>query len=351
MPVDCLLDCSLGVNQSPFPEAILKLLELTPQSLIKQYPHHEGVIGAIVDIYASIAAISAENICIGNGSYDLLQGINLLYLAPGKTVFSCVPHFSAYTDHIRCLGARHVHRALRADENYRFDTAGFITEMRKSGADLVFLENPNNPTGQTLTSAETAEIIKEAERMEAAVIVDEAYGDYIDLSRSAVAHTGRHKNLFVTRSLSKGYGMAGIRFGYSAAAPYATTQLKKIITPFNCNAHARRLAEEIFRIGDYQQALIERTREKKKILLSFLRENPVIRYAHTDESTPVMLLYTEDWAVDLHKVLLEAGIASVSGRNFDGIGQNAVRIMIPEDTALLMSLLKGVADKLKANQS
>jgi len=228
------------------------------------------------------------------------------------------------------------------------DTIRFITEMRRSGADLVFLENPNNPTGQTLADGETAEIIKEAERMGAAVIVDEAYGDYMDLSRSAVRHVGRHKNLFVTRSLSKGYGMAGIRFGYSAADPYATTQLKKIITPFNCNAHARRLAEEIFRIGDYRQALIERTREKKKILLDFLAENPVIRSAHTDENTPVMLLYTENRAINLHGALREAGIASVSGRSFDGLGQNAVRIMIPEDTALLIKLLREVVKKLQS---
>jgi histidinol-phosphate aminotransferase len=339
MPVNARLDCSLGVNRDHIPKQILRLLKKTSESLIKQYPHNIDVVDSIIRLYNDVVPLTSENIHIGNGSYDLLQGINLLYLGAGKRVFSYIPHFSAYTDHIRCLGVCHQTYALKKELQYRMNIKEFIEQMRQSHADLVFLENPNNPTGQIIPFQEIHEIISSASELEMAIIVDEAYGDYMEKQNSAVNLVNQYENLFVTRSLSKGYGMAGIRFGYSIGSKQATKQLKKIITPFNCNAHARQLAAEILQIQEYQHDLIQQTKKKKRKILSALQGHPSLKIAHTSEETPLLLLYTENECVDLHSLLLQVGLASVNGKNFENLGKNAVRLMIPENTTLLQELL------------
>lgn len=331
----CQVDCSLGVNADPVPQSVMEALAAIDQQLIKHYPHQTSIIPAIMDKFQTVADLQPENIVLGNGSFDLLCNINLLYLNHNKAVLSYAPQFSAYTDHIRCIGAAYMPYLLQPEQQYRFHLEEFLSLLAQDNLNLVCLENPNNPTGQILSLEIIEKIIIEAQRHDLAVVIDEAYGDYMPLENSAVCLVNRYDHVFVTKTFSKGYGLAGIRTGYAVGSVGAVGELHKLVTPFNCNSLARNLAEAALQDTTFCPRMMERTKEQKEKVMGCLKK---IKVAHTSPTTPIMLLYVEQ-DMDLYKRLLDFGIVTVSGLGFDHLQRNAVRLMLCEDIDLLIRLL------------
>lgn len=335
----CLIDCSLGVNKQAIPKSVLAAVSKIPADDVKFYPHDETIIDNIVKKF-TLAQIKHENVWIGNGSYDLLCNLNIMYAGAGKTVFSYAPQFSAYVDQVHCIGSRYEYYALDKKVNYKFDVNAFIEKMKESSATLVCVENPNNPTGQIIALEDIEKIVAVALRENKEVIVDEAYGDYMALSNSAICLVKSYDNLFVTRSFSKGYGLAGIRMGYTVGAPEAILQLQKLVSPFNCSSFARYVANQIIGNKNFAEQLLEKTRVQKQLLLQVIVKLKNITVAATSLTTPIMLLYCKNAEIQLHDVLQEVGINSVSGLAYDNLGQNAVRMMLCTDQKLLIELLQ-----------
>jgi histidinol-phosphate aminotransferase len=327
----CAVDCSMGVNPRPLPDAVLRRLAGLSEGTIKRYPHDPSVIDLLIERFAPAAVLGAENFCLGAGSFDLLCNLNLLYAGSGKRIFSYAPQFSAYVDNAHCIGADYRFYPLDRGRNYRLNTEDFIAAMGEAKPALVCCENPNNPTGQVIAKEELARIVEAAGKIGAALLFDEAYADYLPLECSALAHVPGNDHVFVTRSFSKAFGMAGIRFGYVVGPADAVAQLKKLVTPFNANALARPLAAAALAEGDFLGELEEWTRRRNEKLYDAVRLTGKFRIAETDVRTPICVLYTEDESVDLRGVLAEAGIAAVGGLSYDNLGQNAVRLMLCED--------------------
>ena len=203
----------------------------------------------------------------------------------------------------------------------------------------MYIDNPNNPTGQIFTREELERIWKAADSVDAAIIVDEAYGDYMPEECSIIDKVGQWNGLVVTKTMSKGYGMAGMRMGYVVSQEDIIYQLNKLLIPFNCNSLARDLAIAMLTDDDYLDGLVEMTEDKNMRIKASVGK--AIKVAKTEDCVPISLLYTEDETVDLARVLSKAGVAAVSGAGFDGIGINSIRLMVPaeRDMDLLCELL------------
>ncbi|MBS6952261.1 MAG: histidinol-phosphate aminotransferase family protein [Enterocloster asparagiformis] len=299
--------------------------------------------------FSPVAELSPKNICIGNGSYDLLCNLNTLYLDNSRTVLCYAPQFSAYVDHVHCIGAQYRAFALKEADNYRFSADAFINFMEQNAGSMVCIENPNNPTGQIIPIDQIDRIASAAERLQMAVVVDEAYGDYMPLENSAVCLVRNHRHLMVTRSFSKGYGMAGIRMGYGIGSPEVVEQLQKLISPFNCNSLARHLSMEMLKDKSYAERLMETTARSKHLIQEKISRFRHLKLAHTSPSTPIMLMITER-NVDLSKILAQAGVSSVSGEAYDYIDKNAVRLVICRDVSLLLQILDQVDNELDCRE-
>ena len=341
----CEIDCSLGVNPDPVPERVMEMKAKISAHDVKHYPHDESVVDNLIEKFKCIAQLSRKNVNIGDGSIDILFKINSLYLNQHRAALGFAPQFSAYVDDIHFKGARYDAYPLSKEKNYTFELEVLLEYIKTSDASLLYIDNPNNPTGQVLNPEQIEKLIVAAGQKDMAVIIDEAYGDYMPLEFSAAQFVNKYDYVFVTRSISKGYGLAGMRMGYVFGPIEAMKQLRKVSTPFDCNGLARDLAISMLTGPDYLEGLLKRIEESKSRVMASLSK---IKVAKTASHTPIMLLYTQDEKVDLCKLLNECGIATVSGASFDNLDINSVRMMLCEEAKIprLIELLKKAEERL-----
>lgn len=359
------LDCSLGVNPNDLPQEVFDALKNIKQDIIKHYPHDDNEPGnKIISWYKrqGIGWLTADNLIFGCGSLDILFNINLLCLTRNQPVLGHMPQFTAYVDNANCTGSSYRGYALPLSAHYRFNGDQYLSQMKPEHR-LFIIENPNNPTGQVIDLKGIQKIAEKANSMDAILIVDEAYGDYMEIKNSAINLIPRQPNVIVTRTFSKGFGMAGMRMGYAFASTHVFddigsdifTQLRKLVNTFSCNGIARHLAAAMLDSGK-PMIDTEQLQADKQSVLGLLHHSTVFKAAETSLRTPILTLICINQAsgFDLQKSLLDhEKLLTVSCKTYDGFDANAVRIMLPrhEQTGMLIAKLRRAQDRLKQSSN
>lgn len=285
--------------------------------------------------------LSRENFALGCGSADILYTVNKLFLALGKTVIGYAPQFFAYVDDVHMQGAEYVPFLLRREDNYRLDADAFAAfiESYPPPVHAVYVDNPNNPTGQVLSPAAVERLIQAVARRNAAILVDEAYGEFMPEAYSAMRFVEKYGHLYVLKSMSKGFCLARTRPAWPSTASWC-----RPITET-----ARKLGLAMLCAGEGGlNGLMVRAAAKNERLYARLAGGP-IRVAHTELSVPISLLYTDDPGADLCEAFCRVGIAVVSGASFEGLGIGSVRLMLPreEEMPLLLELADAAQERLR----
>ncbi|HWT72149.1 MAG TPA: histidinol-phosphate transaminase [Oxalicibacterium sp.] len=202
-----------------------------------RYPDGNGF-----ELKAAITAkygVPAEWITLGNGSNDILELAAHAFVQPGQSVIYAQYSFAIYALAAQAVGGR----SLVVDaKNYGHDldamAAAIVDDTR-----LIFIANPNNPTGTFIPGDEIEAFLKRVPT-NVVVVLDEAYTEFLpaELQYDSIAWVGRYPNLLVSRSMSKVYGLAGLRIGYGIAQPGITDLLNRIRQPFNVNSLAQAAA-------------------------------------------------------------------------------------------------------------
>ena len=215
----------LNTNENPYPpsprvaEAISQVLAA---DRLRLYP--DPLATSFRESAAKLHNVTPDMVLAGNGSDDLLTIITRAFAAPREPVVYPSPSYILYRTLIELQDARPVEVAFRPD--WTLDPDRFAV----TGAKLAFLANPNSPSGTMLGPEQVGEL---AARLDCPLVVDEAYVDFA--SSSAIGLLEHHPNLIVTRSLSKGYSLAGLRFGYLIARPEIIEGLLKVKDSYNCD--------------------------------------------------------------------------------------------------------------------
>ena len=184
---------------------------------------------------------------LGNGSNDVLELIALAFLGPGRSAVYAQHCFAVYPLATQARGARGI--AVPA-KNYGHDLEAMLAAIDDETY-VVWVANPNNPTGTMLRPDELESFLKRVpERV--IVVIDEAYNEYLspELKAETVKWLRRHPNLIVTRTFSKAYGLAGLRVGYALAHPSVADIMNRVRQPFNVNSIA--LAAATAALGDME---------------------------------------------------------------------------------------------------
>ncbi len=184
--------------------------------------------------------VTPEQLTLGNGSNDVLELLVRTFVAPGERVVFSQYAFAVYPLATQAVGGEAVVVPAR---DWGHDLPAMARAAR--GAKLVFVANPNNPTG-TWVDAGTLEAFLAAVPSETLVVVDEAYHEYLHGRpgyASALDWLDRHPNLVITRTFSKAYGLAGLRVGYAISQPEVAELLNRVRQPFNVNLPALAAAE------------------------------------------------------------------------------------------------------------
>jgi len=288
---------------------------------------YEGLRQQICMYWSDCAELESEQIKIGYGSMQILERINKIFLSPAAKVLGYAPQFIEYVTEILMCGADYKAVLLDPEKNFKFDANRLIKEISPDYC-LLYIDNPNNPTGQLISIIEIEEIVKEALKKNVVVLVDEAYADYVGKENSAVNLIGKYPNVIVTRTFTKGYQFAGIRVGYGILPSELSDYYDKIDIPFCVPAVGSYMAREALLDQKFIASLKEQVKSIKGTLLSGLRKKDFL-VSDTHESCPIFLLGHKDQGCDLKKFLLERGILTVTGNDYMNINQNHVRVTVP----------------------
>lgn len=192
-----------------------------------------------------------ENIICGNGGDEMITYLLGTFLNPGDQILVHTPTFDMYELGAETLGARAI--KVRDLAGYRRDKKGILEAVKKYQPKITVICNPNNPTGDLLPASFIEEVLKAADNL---VFVDEAYMEFAQ-KESVLPLIKKYPNLVVLRTLSKAFGLAGMRCGYLAADKEIIDAIGKIKAPYNLNAFTQLFApivlkhrEEILRVRD-----------------------------------------------------------------------------------------------------
>lgn len=188
--------------------------------------------GALIGALAQKFGATSDQIVLGPGSGDLLSHAVRAFTSPAKPLVTAWPSFEAPRDMAKKIGS--AVREVGFDAALRIDLAKLIDASK--GAGLVFFCNPNNPTSTVHGKTAVADTVKaiRAASPDTVILIDEAYHDYVtDASyESAIPLALATPNVFVTRTFSKAYGMAGLRAGYAIGAPAAVKAVGAFKMPY-----------------------------------------------------------------------------------------------------------------------
>ncbi|MGB1110918.1 MAG: histidinol-phosphate transaminase, partial [Gammaproteobacteria bacterium] len=225
----------LASNENPLGASPLVASAIEAQlSDLGRYPDGNGF-----ELKAALAKsldVAPERITLGNGSNDILDLIGRAFLAPGRSAVYSEYGFVVYPIAIQAAGAV-AHVAPARDFGHDLSA---MRECVDDNTTLVFIANPNNPTGTYLPSADLEGFIRDLpERV--MVVVDEAYFEYVDQPDypNALDWIDRYPNLIVTRTFSKIHSLAALRLGYSISHPEVADLLNRVRHPFNVNSLAQ----------------------------------------------------------------------------------------------------------------
>lgn len=339
---EAVIDCALGTNPFGSPPAAREAYESAAGGDFSRYPDpwadelREALAGAWQE-----AGITAADIAVGPGSMGVLERLNKMLLFPGARVVGYTPQFSEYVSDARALGAVYSGVPLRG-ETLEFSLEDFLGYLDE-GVTLVYLDNPNNPTGQLLDLGTLRAIAVRALELSLPVLVDEAYGDFVPPENSAVHLLAQYPNVIVVRSFSKGLGLAGLRIGYAVLKGELRELYTRVDLPFNVNSAAAKAA----RAALEDKAFAERSRagvgQVKAAVLEVLK---VLKPSATHPTTPILTLTAPGPAVDLREAFLRQGVMVESGADFPGLTAASVRLRVPATASQLLDRLRAVEASL-----
>jgi histidinol-phosphate aminotransferase len=208
-----LIDLSSNENPyGPSPQALEAMTRC--QSVACRYP--DDVEKRVIEAIAALHGIAPERVVLGCGSSEILRLCDAAFLGPGRKVLAAEPTFEAVLQYAKATKAEAVQLPL--DAAFRHDL-GAMAAACDASTGLVYVCNPNNPTG-TIVSGKELEVFLARVPASAVVLVDEAYHHFVEDPgyRSMAELVDRHPNLVVARTFSKIYGMAGMRLGYGISS-------------------------------------------------------------------------------------------------------------------------------------
>ena len=193
---------------------------------------------------AKHVGVAPENLILGNGSNEILQIVGETYLSPNDEAVYSESAFVVYMLVSKTCGAKSIVTPMRSYTHDLDAMADAITDQTR----VIFIANPNNPTGTIVTSDQTDRFM-DCVPDDVLVVFDEAYYEYI--YRPDYPHTlpliQEGRNVIVTRTFSKIYGLAGLRIGYGIAKPDIIQMMNRVRQPFNCNSIAQVAARAALR--------------------------------------------------------------------------------------------------------
>ncbi len=270
------------------------------RAAIGRYP--DSAAGALRQLLAGRLHLDSACITFGSGSTELIRLVAAAYVSPGDTVLVPRITYAEYALAATLAGARIEFQALDPARDFRLDVTEFNAAIARLRPRLIFVCNPNNPTGQYLSRDAILQVLAAAPR--SLVVLDEAYASFADDRWDSTDLVGR-ANLVILRSMTKDYALAGLRLGYALAAAPVSAVLDRIKPPWNVNAAAQAAGICAVQCADYLETCVRKVRANRQFLTAGLAR---LRLAPLPTQANFFLVRVGVDAAPLRAALLRRGI-------------------------------------------
>ena len=288
------------------------------------------------ELLSGYCGVAAGSIVAGGGSNQLIDLLLRLFVDSGDEVINCVPTFDVYRFSTEiCDGAL---VEVPRDEDFAVDVGAVKAAITKK-TKLIFLANPNNPTGNITPQKDILEIVDTG----LPVVIDEAYYEFS--GETIVPLVSKYKNLMVLRTLSKWTGLAGLRVGYGIFPPKIADYLLAMKIPYNVNVAARIAVQESLKDLDYLMSRVDAIIAERARLFDGLKKLEWLR-PFPSRANFIFCLVLRGKARELYRRLQNKGILV---RYFDKpMLKNAIRFSVgkPEHTDALIKALQELGEEV-----
>ena len=295
----------LDANESPFYNAI------------NRYPDNKHT--ELKKVVSDIKNVNVNQVVFGNGTDEILDLVVRVFCNPNEDkIITLPPTYGMYDVIAKTNGVENIEIPLKSD--FSFDK-NEILQLNSANTKILFLCSPNNPTGNSFDTNDLIELIT---GFKGIVVVDEAYIDFSS-KKSLISLINDNNNLIITQTMSKAYGMAGIRLGMGFSNQKIINYLNKIKPPYNINVLTERKAlEELNKIDEFKKN-IDLVLNQRNLLVSSLEKLDFIEKIYKSDAN--FLLVKVDNADSRYNQLSEKGII-VRNRSNQYLCQNCLRITI-----------------------
>ena len=320
IPAGKIIDFSASVNPFGPPKKSLAAMSRAFAEL-NRYPDPDSL-----ELTAKIAAshgLKDDQVLIGNGSTEFIYLLPRALGVKKALVFS--PSFSDYERASELSGAKVVRLPLLEENNFSPDIKTLSRELKKCG--LLFLCNPNNPTGTLMPKDELLGLLKEASQAGTVVCIDEAFIEYVP--GASVLKEAVKLGAVILRNFTKFYGMPGIRIGYAVADRKIIAKMKAAREPWTVNNLAQAAALAALGDGEYSKKTLAQNEAERDYLFHSLSETGwLLPFSSTANFLLVKILEPKISSSSLTGRLAEKGLLVRDCSTFPGLGQRFLRVAV-----------------------
>ena len=331
----------LASNENPLGVSDSVKRVLTAQLTgINRYPDANGFY--LKQALAEKLAVTPKQITLGNGSNDVLELIARSFVLPEHEVIFAEHAFIVYPLVTQALGAKAV--AVPA-KDWGHDLVAMLAAITAKTR-VIFIANPNNPTGTFLTRTELYTFLSQVPA-EVFVVLDEAYYEYVEPQSQApsIAWLQEFPNLIITRTFSKAYGLAGLRVGYSISHVDIADVLNRLRQPFNCSSLALSAAQAALADDDFLQRSIALNHRQRDVLENYFCAQGIDYIASKGNFITIELAYEPAL---VYQQLLHLGVIVRPVAGYGLTSHLRVSIGTAAENAIFMQALTSVLAELAA---
>ena len=340
MEYDKILDFSANINPLGIPNSVKRAI-IDGLDEVEKYPDI-----TYFELKCSIGEfenVNKENLILGNGAaevlFNVVRGIN------PKNTLILAPTFSEYEEATKAINGNIIYYKLKEKNNFCIQED--ILDYINSDLDLIFICNPNNPTGTITEKDLLKKILIKAEKNNVMVLIDESFLDFIEENLSMISYINEYENLIIIKSLSKFFAIPGLRIGYGICSNVSLKENVENISPaWNINILAEIATKTAIKDKNYIEESIKFIKDEKEYLYNELKE---INGLKVYEPNVNFVFLKTIIKMNLKNELLKNNILIRSCNNYEGLDNSYYRIAVRshEENCKLIKNIRNIFELYK----
>lgn len=342
---ESLLDFSTNINPLFTPDAFFKKIQ-NSMIQVQKYPDSNStqLKQELVNYFND--RIGLDNILIGAGSMEIISIFCDMVINPSDEVIISQPTFSEYAWSIEKNGGKIIHVFRKPEKNFRIKSNP-ILDLISAKTRAIFICNPNNPNGLLDNFKDIEEIINIASKHDVLIFLDEAFIEFTGEPNSFVNKISLFDNLFVCRTFTKFFGLAGLRVGYGISTPEIIEYMSRGQLLWSVNCIGQSLAQQLLKSKSFVEESIEFISNERKFVINEIEKIPNLKIFPSD--TNFLLINTAKTGITsakLKKLMLKDDILIRDCSNYYGLDEYYIRVSIKtrEQNLKMINSLKEIIE-------